>query len=316
MKKSVCNKKKLIVGFSAGAVVAASGIAIAITANNNSNNNNQNVVPSVNNISVSFGAEGNAKVQSNKLISEPVGYTNHDLQLQVYDDNGAIVEDAIFETTNLPEGINISRTGVLNGVAIHDGIYYTNIKVHSPSLQASTSLDNIEIDVPKPIEVNVQDAQFVEVIKGSKEFSIATNNPNDHYEIITGTLPQGIVFNNTTGVFSGTAQETGMFNLTVEVTNPEQEFSYADIQVHLYVETIDEALTIGAEEIAQKFETNVNQFNTLVDSLTNTLNVIKGVYAKDVEIVQDANNIINNVKNTYTEIVGLLKDTSAIFTAD
>ncbi|MDR1234665.1 MAG: Ig domain-containing protein [Mycoplasmataceae bacterium] len=316
MSKSrfLTKKRKVAIAISAGTVVGASGISVGIIANNN----HKVDVPApvvANQLSLNFSTE-NGKVHLHKLVSEPVGYANGDLQLEVHDANGNLVNDAIFTNSGLPEGIHISETGVLNGVAQHDGIFFADIKVNSASLNASASLD-LEVDVPKPIEVKAQDVNFIDIVgyRGG-QFSIAEADENDKYEIISGVLPAGIIFNNDSGVFSGTPQESGLFSLTVRVTNDNYEYSYSDIHVNLNVETVAEALTIGVENLAQDLGNNVNQYNALVDSLTNTLNVGKDIYSKNVEVVDDINSIIANTKNTYSEIVNLFEKGSAVFTTD
>jgi hypothetical protein len=266
--KFTSKKKKLVVGISTG-VMAASGIAVAVVANTG-NQNNQNVTPAGDNeLLVSFSTE-NGKVHLDKLISEPVGYANSNLQLEVHDAQGNVVKDATFATANLPEGIHISETGVLNGAAQQDGIFNAAITVSSPTLHTAKTL-NVEVDVPKPLEVKTNSASFVDVVgfKGGS-FSIAANDEDDKYEIISGVLPSGIIFDNDTGIFSGTPTESGLFHLTVRVTNENYEYSYSNIDVNLYVESVEEALTIGVDNIAQALENNVASFNNLVASLNGT----------------------------------------------
>jgi gas vesicle protein len=312
MKKYTNKKKKIIIGMSLGVVVAASAISVAVVTTSHHNS-----TPSINEneISVNFKTENN-KVHLNKLVSEPVGYANSNLQLEVHDANGNVVKDATFTATNLPEGINFSKTGILNGVAKKDGIFYANIVANSPSLNASKTL-NVEIDVPKPLEVKVHNASFVDVIGSQGDtFTIATNDPSDKYQIISGVLPSGIIFNNDTGVFSGTPATSGTFHLTVHVTNPNSEYSYSNIQVNLQVETAIEALIAGAENISQALKNNVNKFNDLLASLGNTWNVGKDIYSKSTDIVNDVSAIVGKTQNAYNEIVNLFNEASKVFAGD
>jgi predicted PP-loop superfamily ATPase len=99
MKKFLSNKKKLAISLSAGTVAAAAGISAAVVAANN--NNEMMVNPT--SLSVNFNVENN-KVHTHKLIAEPVGYANSDLQLIVHDSNGNIVNDAVFTASGLPGG--------------------------------------------------------------------------------------------------------------------------------------------------------------------------------------------------------------------
>ncbi|MDR0675136.1 MAG: putative Ig domain-containing protein, partial [Mycoplasmataceae bacterium] len=324
---------KIAISLSVGTVATAAAVSVGFVAANTQRDSSNNSPVNANTLSVNFNIENN-KVHSHKLISEPVGYVNGDLQLEVRDANGNIVNDAIFTSQGLPEGINVNNLGVLNGAAQQDGIFMSNITVSSPSLNASTNLD-VEIDVPKPIEVQNQDVHIVDVVnyKGA-DFSIATNDPNDRYDVIEGVLPKGVILDSDTGVFSGLPQEAGQFDLIVRVSIKDEvyndstytlkasniddynKYAYADIHVSLYVETIEEALTIGVEETTKAIQDNVDSFNALVNSLYETLDVGKDIYNKNVEIVNDINNIIDNTKNTFSEIVDWSKNASEIFTAD
>jgi lipoate synthase len=91
-------------------------------------------------------------------------------------------------------------------------------------------------------------------------------------------------------------------------------YSYADIHVNLYVATKDEAIDVEVENVTQAIENNINQYNALVDSLNDTLNVGKDIYNNNVEIVNDINNIIHNTKSTFNTLTNLLNNASKLFT--
>jgi hypothetical protein len=227
-------------------------------------------------------------------------------------------------------GIFLNDKGILNGTAVNDGIFMANINVSSHAANASANL-NVEVDVPKQKEVKIQNIDVVDIVNyRGNEFSIATDYPNDRYDIIAGVLPQGVTLNNDTGVFSGIPQEAGSFNLTVRVsyndtsindgtiriTNDFDIYSYADIQVNLYVETAEEALAIDIDNFTNAVENNVNQYQAFVDSLNKTLNEVKGVYSNSVEIVNDINTIIDNAKGTFNTLTNLFNNVSKMFTLD
>ncbi|HML57842.1 MAG TPA: putative Ig domain-containing protein, partial [Ferruginibacter sp.] len=72
---------------------------------------------------------------------------------------------------------------------------------------------------------------------------VATNSPTS-YAIATGTLPQGLNLNTTTGEISGTPEEAGYFELDVNATNGAG--TSADETIAISIDPGDQTITFGA----------------------------------------------------------------------
>jgi hypothetical protein len=119
----------------------------------------------------------------------------------------------------LPIGLLLGlNDGSITGIPTIGGLYNFKIKVVSGDSEATT--DNYAVTVNQvPTKFDESVIEKTELGKTYADAVIATGYPLPVYRISSGSLPNGLKLNASTGAITGTTSVTGFFDFTVEASN-------------------------------------------------------------------------------------------------
>ncbi len=146
----------------------------------------------------------------------------------------------------LPNGFGlVPNTGVLSGTTTEAGTFAFQITVtDSERNQAIASLSVLVQDPAPPLSITTQ-ALPTAATSSPYNASLAAAGGVSPYswEITSGILPDGITLGTSTGLLSGTTNETGVFSFQVDVTDSQGNLSYASLDI-LVLSTTDAAVEL------------------------------------------------------------------------
>lgn len=131
----------------------------------------------------------------------------------------------------LPPGMSLSSTGVLSGAP-------TQLGTFSPLFIATISGTSISTSASIPLtvytgQVVIQTTSLPQATSGKAYSAALSATPTGLAWSETGTLPVGIAFNTTTGVFSGITTQVGVY--PIQVTATLANYASASQNLTLYV---------------------------------------------------------------------------------
>jgi hypothetical protein len=119
------------------------------------------------------------------------------------------------ESGALPAGVEFID-GVLVGTPTQEGVFHVTITAGNGVGSEAVQPFTLTVDAP-PVITSPDSATFKEGTAGS--FTVeATGTPTPSYSE-SGPLPEGVHFNTTTGVLSGTPTQEGIYHITFDAAN-------------------------------------------------------------------------------------------------
>lgn len=122
----------------------------------------------------------------------------------------------------LPQGVNLDpTTGLLSGTPTVSGLFPFTVQVTDASVPVQTASRDFNLLVQQPQSLQITTASLPNGIKGvGYSQQIAVSGGVSPYSFtFTGTLPDGLVLDGTTGQISGTPTASGSFDFTIQVTD-------------------------------------------------------------------------------------------------
>ena len=121
------------------------------------------------------------------------------------------------ETGALPSGVTLnSSSGALSGTPTQGGVYPITITANNGVSPAATQSFTLTVNAP-PAITSANSTTFTEGTAGS--FTVTDTGTPSPTLGESGTLPNGVTFNSSTGALSGTPTQAGMFPITFTATN-------------------------------------------------------------------------------------------------
>ena len=121
----------------------------------------------------------------------------------------------------LPNGMNLSEEGVLDGTPLETGTFSIGVRA-SNSLGTDNKIFSITINELPVITTSLFGNGRIDTYYSGQ--LTATGTTPITYTITAGGLPTGLTLNSSTGQISGTALGMGTFNFTVIATNAARKF--------------------------------------------------------------------------------------------
>ena len=133
----------------------------------------------------------------------------------------------------LPPGLTIDPvTGVINGIPTTAGTFGFTVQVMDSSSVTVTKTFNV---APPPSSGSAGTSYVLPV-------SVPNTEPNDpggtpscsNYELVSGTLPDGLTLDPTTGIISGTPTDGGTYTFTVQCVISTGQSATKDFTITIY----------------------------------------------------------------------------------
>ncbi len=123
--------------------------------------------------------------------------------------------------TTLPPGLSLDIFGRMTGTPTQTGLF--NLTVQVTDAGGATASKSFQLRIAGAFQITT-DSLPAGVINQAYNFTLATTGGTSpiQWSLQTGTLPQGITFNNANGNISGTPRQTGDFPITVRANDANQ----------------------------------------------------------------------------------------------
>jgi hypothetical protein len=121
---------------------------------------------------------------------------------------------------SLPPGLTLSPSGSLSGVPTTAGAYTFTLRVADAANTALTTAMSYSIPVQAAIKILAPPAMLAPVRNAPFAYAfVAANSVGTPVWSLSGNLPQGLTFNTTSGILSGTPRTGGSTTLTITVSD-------------------------------------------------------------------------------------------------
>ena len=131
----------------------------------------------------------------------------------------------------LPDGVTMTGTGLLAGTPISWGVAQFVARATDSGEETNYAERTLSITVPAPLNpVSIQTATLPSTrLAQSYSADVAASGGTGSlvWTIVSGTLPQGITLESSTGVLHGTATTSGRFSISVQVSDSSNELNRA-----------------------------------------------------------------------------------------
>ena len=181
------------------------------------------------NFSITSGSPGQCaplSITSQNTLTD--GFVNQSYNYQIQTSGGQAPVTFQKVSGSLPPGINLNSAGVISGTPTATGTYTFTVKVTdscpsgAQTVQKTFSLTiNPEPQQCQPLSItspaNMPDA----MVNQAYSYQIQTSGGQAPitFTMVSGSMPQGLTLNNSTGAVTGTPTKFGTYTFTVKVTD-------------------------------------------------------------------------------------------------
>lgn len=174
------------------------------------------------------------------------GFTTH---TWAYSTDGTNFTNASTITGRTSTSYSLQTVDLTNYDDVDDAVtvYLKITFTGATNATGNNRVDNFQIHADELIIANppvVSQELYLGTVNVPASFQIVATNSPTSYAIASGTLPQGLNLNTTTGEISGTPEEAGYFELDVNATN--NSGTSADELIAISIDPGDQTITFGA----------------------------------------------------------------------
>jgi len=167
--------------------------------------------------------------------SLPEGNINTSYNATLFASGGVLPYTWSIISGNLPPGLTLNSNGVISGTPTQSGTYTFTIKVTDSSNPVKTATKEFSITVNEQTQpLTITTEGLPDGIVGteySATLSASGGIPPYTWSISSGSLPNGLTLNSSTGAISGTPIEQGTYSFTVQVQDADSNTAAKNLSI-------------------------------------------------------------------------------------